>query len=224
MYLKTTVSFWASLILCCIVIVSCASSTAYFKTPNDVLKMNASVTMKNGTVREGLLTVLFEKDIETNVNLISFIPADTKAEEKLQFSDIQSYTLNGNTYVAKQVNLNTAGTNRGLFVKRLSSQNSKIQLYQLEQKYKSNPTGEDRDFFYIAVPAYSATQLIELHSSTLVPSFENKMAAFVADCSSLSAKIKNKEKGYTYNFLTATFRKVEVMKRIIQEYDACDKH
>ena len=223
MYFKKRIEFWITVLVSSVFLLSCAP-TAYFKTPNDVYKMNATVNMADGTIKNGLLTVLFENNIDTKSSLISLASPDGKTEQKINVSDIKSYMIEGNTYVRKYVNLYTAGINYILFVKQLSPENSKIKLYQLEQKYKSNNTGEDRDFYFISVPSQTTMQLIELHSSVLVPSFDEKMSAFIADCPSLLTKIKDKQKGYFYNFLTATFKKVEIMKRIIQEYNNCSQH
>ncbi|GAA4735309.1 hypothetical protein [Flavisolibacter ginsenosidimutans] len=198
---------------------SCASE--YFHTPNDLYRMKGTVYLRDGTQKQGALTVLFENGIQANPFSISLVPAGSETAEYLKFTDVAAYVINGETYVPKRINLNTAGINHDLFVKRLSDGKAKIQLYELQQKRKSSDTGEETSFYFIGVPAYSATELIELHSALLVPGFEEKMSAFVADCPALSAKIKNKEGGYVYSYLSSEYKKLEVMKRIIDEYTSC---
>jgi hypothetical protein len=193
----------------------------YFKTANDLSKTKATVYFKDGTKKEGLLTILLENGVEVYNASLSFIPAGSQTEERLDFADVAAYVVNGTTYVAKHINLYTAGINRGLFVKRLSDEKAKIQFFELEQQRKSNDTGDDRSLYFISVPAYSSTELIELHSALLVPSFETKMSAFVSDCPELAEKTRNKEKGFSYSFLSAEATKVEVMKRIVSAYNNC---
>lgn len=213
-------AFWFFAIVC---LLNLSCTAEYFHTANDVYKTKATVYLKNGTQKNGELTIQLENGVEANPAGISLMAPGSPVEEHLNFADINAYVINGVTYLPKCINLYTAGLNRGLFVKRLSDSASKILLFELEQKRKSSDTGEERSLYFVLIPSHSVTELIELHSSLLVPSFETKMSAFVADCPSLAAKIKNRENGYFYNFMTPEFKKIEVVKRIIREYEVCSR-
>ena len=215
---RTAFPFFA---LVCLLNLSCTAD--YFHTANDVYKTRATVYLKNGTQKNGALTIQLENGVEANPTAISLVAAGSQEVEYLEFADIDAYVVNGSTYLPKYVNLYTAGINHGLFVKRLSDSASKMQLFELKQRRKSSDTGEERSLYFISVPSHSATELIELHSTLLVPAFETKMSAFVADCPALATKIKSKENGYFYNFMTPEFKKIEVVKRIIREYEVCTR-
>ena len=111
---------------------------------------------------------------------------------------------------------------RLLFVRRLTPEKSKIQLYELYESGNGNPTGETRYTYYLSLPGYSPLTTINAQSSDVVPYFDEKVSKMVADCPALANKIRNREKGY---FLPAvTFdakRPGEVLLKIIKEYDQC---
>lgn len=61
-----------------------------------------------------------------------------------------------------------------------------------------------------------------LGSKNLVPNFDIKMSTIVADCPSLSNKIKTKVKGYFLpQFTLTTQSRIKVLTKIIDEYNNC---
>lgn len=203
-----------------IVFNSC-TATHYFKTPNDVYRTEGTVVMEDGTERKGLITVLFENGTDIRNQVMQFTPAGSTIAEDIAITKISYYTINGSIYYPKYLNLYTSGTNHLLFVKRLSAAGSKIQLFELHQKYKSNNTGEETVYYFITLPGSAKYETIELTSDKLVPNFDIKMSGMVADCPDLVQKIKSKKPAYNYSLVSFGPKKIEVMKRIISEYNSC---
>jgi cytochrome c-type biogenesis protein CcmE len=75
-----------------LIIFSSCSSTAYFKTPNDVNKMKGTIYMANGMVKNGLITVDYE-NYHVDYNQIRIDYADSNQGENLNFVDIISYVV-----------------------------------------------------------------------------------------------------------------------------------
>jgi hypothetical protein len=212
--LISTIVFYNSFIC------SCASSS-YFKTANDVNKIKGTVYMEDGTEKNGLITILFENGIDINSKVIHFISTGEIKEQTLKIESIKYYTIGGNSYYPKKIDLNFLGTNHLLFVKRVTEISSKIQMFELKQKFKSNNTGEEKSFYFISFPALPKYETIEINSNKLVPNFELKMKEFVTDCPDLKNKINKKQKGYSYSLLSFDSKKIAVLKKIIVEYNAC---
>jgi hypothetical protein len=208
------------IISCLLLLVSCATGH-YFKTSNDVFKINGSLFMEDGTEKKGSITILLENGPSLKNDIVHFIPADSSKEQLIPITAIQYYAINGDNYYPKYLNLYTSGVYRLLFVKRLSPANSSIQLYELQQKFKSNNTGEEATYYFISLPKFTKYEAIELNSEQLVPNFDLKMSAFIIDCPALANKIKNGQKNYTYSILSFGSKKLDIIKKIIDEYNSC---
>jgi hypothetical protein len=97
-----------------------------------------------------------------------------------------------------------------------------MQLYQLHESGGGNPTGEPRDTYYLSLPGFGPLQTINTHGEQLLPGFEEKMSALVADCPVLAKKIKSKEKDYFIPFTSFKASKhPDVLMKIITEYNQC---
>ena len=198
----------------------CVSS--YFKTPNDLYKTPATVYLDDGTEKTGDLTVQFETgfDYDYSVNLYH---KETKSTEKISFQTIKYYSINKDYYYPKQVDVRLDGKYYLLFLKRLTPENSKIQLFQLDVSSKIAASGQSDKLYFISPPTTSKFEAWNIYGKKIFPDFEYKMSSLVTDCPALADKIKSKSDGY---YLTNTpflsdQKKVEVFKRIIEEYDSC---
>jgi len=207
--------------LCCVILSSCVST--YFKTPNDVYKTPATIYLVDGTEKTGDLTVQFETgfDYDYSVNLYH---KETRNTEKISFQNIKYYKVNNDYYYPKQVDVRLDGKLYLLFVKRLTPENSKIQLFELERSYKTAATAQSDKLYFIAPPKSGQYEVWSIYGKNLFPDFEYKMSSLVADCSVLAEKIKSKQNGYY--IASASFssneKKVDVFKKIIAEYDTCN--
>jgi hypothetical protein len=201
-------------------IAGCKTSS-YFKNSNDVLKKYGTIYFINGKEKSGLISVQFETGKEAT-NYIDFLPEGEITAEKIDATTVKAYTINGDYFVPKKIDLYFTGIYNLLFVKRLTIEKSRIHLYELHQLYKSSDTGEDLYFYFISLPEHGMYDVWNTYSKNLVPYFDFKMSKIVEDCPELAEKIKSKKKGYFFpqvNF--NNFKKAAVLKKIIEEYNLC---
>jgi hypothetical protein len=207
---------------CVFIYTGCVST--YFKTPNDLYKETATVYLNDGTEKEGQLTVQLEAQF-TGDNSVTLFDKEKKQTERIPVKDINHYKIKDNYYFLKELDLDLNGVYHFLFVKRLTAENSRIQLYELSQRYKTTETGEDRKLYFISLPTSDKYEALSIYSKPLAHDFENRMSDIVKDCSSLADKIKVKTKGYYIpsapTLAFPEFKRIEVYKRIIDEYNDC---
>ena len=119
------------------------------------------------------------------------------------------------------VALDFEGTERLLFVKRLSADSSRIHLFELYQSRGQTADGSDFMGYYISLPTQGRLETWLVGGNHLVPKFDEKMSKLVEDCATLSGKIKRKDNGYYVGPFTVTVAKAKIMKRIVDEYNDC---
>lgn len=197
----------------------CASS-AYFNTPNDVHKIMGTVYMADGSVKKGLVTVSLEVR-QLSDNDISIIPEGSATAEKLDFKQIKYYSIGGDVFIPKIVDLTLNKDYHYVFLKRLTKEEDRLQFYELPQSYKSNDAGEQRYYYYFSLPYFSRYEVVDINSEKVVPGFEFKMSDCVSDCPVLATQIKTKTPGYFYSFLASRAEKLRVMNSIVKEYNEC---
>jgi hypothetical protein len=74
----------------------------------------------------------------------------------------------------------------------------------------------------LSLPSYDPLQTMNTRGIGLLPSFDQKMSAIVADCPTLAEKIRLKGKGYFLAQVTFAIKKhPEVLLKIITEYNNC---
>jgi hypothetical protein len=195
---------------------------AYFKTPNDVRKMDGDVFMKDGSVKHGKITILFEDDVAIRNRVFTFLSAGDSVETTVNIDLISAYVVSGNTYMPKNIDLYLRGVTHLLFVKRLNDAKSKMQLFELPQSSKSNERGKEMSFFYFSLPGFSAFEVVDLNSSKLIPNFDANMSELVSDCPELADKISQKLPGYFYSYMSFEAKKVAVIQKIAKEYNDCN--
>jgi hypothetical protein len=114
-------------------------------------------------------------------------------------------------------------------MKRLTPDNSKIQLYEYLDKETSYSgfrrnrvvTSLEKNY-YVQLPSEKEDGVWDIGSSKFVPNFDEKMSKIVNDCAVLSQKIANKEKGYFYPQVgSSDEERVDRLWNIINEYNKC---
>jgi len=206
------------IILISIIAIGC-KAVSYFNTPNDVFKKDGIVYMLDGTEKKGEITVMFETwhDADKFIHL-----ENAGREEKVLIDSIKAYRINDDYYFPKGITLENSDVERLLFVKRLTKVNSRINLYELYQARKQTSDGQEHFFYYISLPTQSRLEVWNISGKNLVPNFDNKMSKLVDDCPALSNKIKDKKSGYFLaQYTLSDTKKMEVLKRIIDEYNDC---
>src|SRR5258705_9967598 len=100
--------------------------------------------MLDGIEKRGKITIMFETghDADRSISLMN-----DNHEEKISIDSIKSYKINEDYYFPKIIDLEFNGSERLLFVKRLTQEKSRIQMYELHQQKKQTADGEDH-FFY----------------------------------------------------------------------------
>ena len=208
-----------ALCLSCVFICSGCVST-YFKTPNDLYRETATVYLNDGTEKDGQLTVQLE-----TASSVTLFNKEKKQTENIPIKTINYYKIKDNYYFLKELDVELNGVYHFLFVKRLTDENSKMQLYELHQRYKTTETGEDRKLYFLSLPTSGKYEAISIYSKQLTHQFEYNMSAIVKDCASLAEKIKAKTKGYYIpsapSMVFPESKRTEVYKRIIEEYNNC---
>ena len=214
--------FLAFCISCIFVCTGCVST--YFKTPNDLYRETATVYLNDGTEKKGELTIQLETEF-INENSVTLFDKGTKQTEKIPVKTIDHYKIKNSYYFLKELDMNLNGVHQFLFVKRLTNENSRIQLYELQQRYKSTETGEERKLYFISLPASGKYEALNIYSKQLSHDFEYKMSEIVKDCPSLADKIRTKTKDYYIpaapSLLFPESKRIEVYKTIIEEYNKC---
>ena len=201
-----------------IIAIGC-KAVSYFNTPNDVFKKDGIVYMLDGTEKKGEITIKFESWYGAD----KFIQLENAGrEERVLIDSIKSYRINDDYYFPKRIVLENSDQERLLFVKRLTKENSRINLYELYQARRQTSDGQEHFFYYISFPTQGTLEVWNIVSKNLVPNFDEKMGKLVEDCSVLSNKIKDRSRGYFLaQFTLSDTKKVEVLKRIIDEYNDC---
>jgi hypothetical protein len=88
-----------------------------------------------------------------------------------------------------------------LFVKKLTKDNSRINLYELYERVTNTSSNGRRTYetdsysYYIHVPG-QPDEAWNIEGRHLTPNFENKMSDLVKDCPALAEKVRRKDKGY----------------------------
>lgn len=201
--------------------------TPVFTTVNNMRLINGVVTMNDGTRYEGSITSNTE-DYRSNP-YITLTQSGSKESRRIYLSEIKFMSVRGNTYEPKVIDM---GRKQLLFVKRLTKEDSRIQLYELyEQKSRTNQTRygttstapSDEYSYYITTPSHGPQDMAwNIEGRHLTPNFEDKMSEIVKDCPSLADKIRKKEKGYFYAQISLVQEKrIETMMNIIEEYNRC---
>ncbi|HET6994688.1 MAG TPA: hypothetical protein VFI06_06885 [Chitinophagaceae bacterium] len=212
-----------------IIIESC-KPYSYFKSPNDLLNKECQIFLTDGTKIDGKLTVQFET--EHYVGKYLKVLTDEKTERNILITDIKSYKYNNEVYVPKEINLEAyeipyrdkvymPNVNNILFLKRLTNDSAKLQLFELFKSRTNSSEWGDQYDYYISFNNENRFASWSIRGSRFFPNFEEKMSKIVSDCPSLVEKIRQQINGYTARQISVDAKKNEVIKKIVEEYNNC---
>jgi hypothetical protein len=220
-----------TLLLILLVTIEGCKTYSYFNSANDLLNKDCRIFLTDGTEIDGKLTVQFETghDVDKYVKVIS----TGNTEQKILITSIKYYIYDNEFYFPKQVNLEayiipnrniiyTPNVNNMLFLKRLTGESAKLQLFELYKSRMKTPDGVEEHDYYISFKNENRFIAWSIRGSKLFPNFEEKMSAIVADCPSLAEKIKQKATGYAVRQISVDAKKNEVVKKIVEEYNKCN--
>jgi hypothetical protein len=204
---------------------SCKSPSE-FVTSNEVHWEKVNLVFRDQAKVTGKINILHENTSSLNSsynNYIQFIPEGKDSTESVDLNKISGYWFESNYYALKKLDIHMNGIYQLLFVKRLTGENSRFQLYELYESGRSNGGVDIEYIYFLSYPSCGPLDAINTRSSLLLPSFEQKMSLLVADCPSLAQKIEEKEKGYFIPLTSFNIKKhPDVLLRIIDEYNKCN--
>jgi hypothetical protein len=204
---------------------SCKSPSE-FLTPNEVHWEKVDLVYWNQTRVTGKINILHENFTSLHSSYdkyVQFIPEGKDSTGNVDINEISGYWFESIFYALKKVDIHMNGIYRLLFIKRLTDENSRIQLYELYESGSGNSAGEIEYSYFLSYPSCGPLDAINTRSSILMPSFEQKMSLLVADCPVLAQKILAKDKGYFIPLASFNIKKhPDVLLRIIDEYNKCN--
>ncbi|MEO7446009.1 MAG: hypothetical protein ABIT96_00005 [Ferruginibacter sp.] len=212
-----------------ILLASC--STPFFTSANDMRGITGNIELKDGSTVSGQITSSLSRSYTSNPYID--INETGGKKRRIFINDIKGMNVRNNYYEPKSIDQGWGSPDQVLLVKRLTKDDSRIQLYELYEqstRYNNNPRYgsssqvEDNYSYYISLPGQDPYQAWNVEGKHLTPNFEDKMSEFVKDCPALADKIKRKEKGYFYAKISLISEKrLETLMNIIQEYNDCKK-
>jgi hypothetical protein len=209
----------------CLFLFLCSCTAAYFKTPNDVSKKEATIFLNNGTQLKGKISVSLEKNFayfETPPDYIELFHDNKTPADRIPLRTITAYTIDSDYYALKLADILNNGSGHLLFVKRLTAANSRMQVYMLHQSGIANATGEESTEYFISLPTSEPYETMNVKSSRIIPDFDLKMSSLLHDCPALADKIRAKEKGYYLPAIIFNNKKrEEVFMQIANDYNNC---
>jgi hypothetical protein len=208
------------------IVLATSCNTASFTTPNNMQNMYGVLYMQDGRQLQGDITVSLENGF-TSRDYIRFAERNSRDRQRIPIDEIRGYSVRGDFYAPKMLDRGGIfGGDRMRFLKRLTKEDSRIQLYELFERRTTNNNGFTRTYneyrYYISLPTHDKYTAWDIDGRRLVPNFEDKMSEYVQDCAILADKIKRKEKGYFYAQISLSeMKRISTVLNIIDEYNAC---
>lgn len=210
------------------VFASCKSITS-FESPNSLRNMTGTLFLTNGKSVDGKLVIEMGNFFGSAVKIYADGEKDAM---KFNLGEVEGYRIRNDYYFLKEKKGGIGLGRRLSFMKRLTSENSRIHLYEDREKItetstvNGNTTTRTRyeTEYYMQLPNTEGSNVYPLDGSKFVPNFDEKMSRMVSDCSTLSQKIAAKESGYFYAQISLFKEKrADVLMNIIEEYNRCGK-
>jgi hypothetical protein len=212
-------------VLFILILLAACKPGGYIVSPNEVRKEKAILYLRNGEKINGEINIELESNSAQHTEfkpLVEILPEGKTVWQKINIVDIAAYSTDKDYYPAKNLDVDLNGTHFLMFVKRLTAEKSKIQLYELYESGRGTYTGEPKYSYFLSFPGYAPYQTINARSSQLIPGFDFKMSSMVEDCPILAKKIRSRQKDYFLSMTTFNRKMTpEVLMRIINEYDSC---
>jgi hypothetical protein len=204
------------------IIFTTACGLPYYNTVNAMNGQPASITLTNGTLLNGKMSVKMVNNYYT-ADKISFAKGTNRANVKYNLNDIKSMYINGATYYVKTIVSTTISRDVQRFVKEISQPTGRMAWYENEVVAKNNTTNvnETKLQSFVQLPNAINNEVHNIVTTKCTLNFDNKMSSYVLDCNVLAEKIKSKDKDYYYPFLVNdnSPRRKSVLLQIINDYD-----
>lgn len=197
------------------------STVRYMNSPNDLQNIPAVLYLKNGIVINGNLVV----NLNTSLTMPVSIQSQNNKKFKYTLNEINGFSIEGNYFNLNDIKSDFLESRERVFMKRLTPLNSRIVLYEHSFNTTNNINYTDkyayRSLYYIHFENDKGNEVWPLHGKKFTPLFSSKMSLIVKDCQELSDKIQNKQEGYFFPEFTGDNKQLNVMMKIIEEYNKC---
>src|ERR1700722_12010498 len=109
-------------------------SPSQFLTPNDVNREKVDLVFRDQTKVTGVINILHEYSNSSHLTYsryLQFDPVGKDSFKTIDINEISGYWFDSTYYALKKVDIHMNGIYRLLFLKRLTDEDSRIQLYEL---------------------------------------------------------------------------------------------
>ena len=215
--MKTLAKIFSGIMV--IFLISCNSS--FYNNVNDMGGQPATLYLKNGNVLNGKLEIR-SFDEFSSVQKITFSEGNTNRYQWFYPKDIEGIYFNGAKYSLELIQAMDMWNKRAYkFLKNITPNQGKMQIFEDEYTQKNSFGNIEKvTKLYIKLPNNEG--VFEAQSDRFIPNFNEKVSRYLSDCPSVSSRILNKEKEFSYAFVNqGEVQRKQVWMNIVFEYNQC---
>ena len=215
--MKTLAKIFSGIMV--IFLISCNSS--FYNNVNDMGGQPATLYLKNGNVLNGKLEIR-SFDEFSSVQKITFSEGNTNRYQWFYPKDIEGIYFNGAKYSLELIQAMDMWNKRAYkFLKNITPNQGKMQIFEDEYTQKNSFGNIEKvTKLYIKLPNNEG--VFDAQSDRFVPNFNEKVSRYLSDCPSVSSRILNKEKEFSYAFVNqGEVQRKQVWMNIVFEYNQC---
>ena len=215
--MKTLAKIFSGIVV--IFLISCNSS--FYNNVNDMGGQPATLYLKNGNVLNGKLEIR-SFDEFSSVQKITFSEGNTNRYQWFYPKDIEGIYFNGAKYSLELIQAMDMWNKRAYkFLKNITPNQGKMQIFEDEYTEKNSFGNIEKvTKMYIKLPNNEG--VFDAQSDRFVPNFNEKVSRYLSDCPSVSSRILNKEKEFSYAFVNqGEVQRKQVWMNIVFEYNQC---
>ncbi len=200
-------------------LVSC--NTSFYHNVNDMGNQPATLYLRNGQMLNGKLEIR-SFDQFSSVQKITFKENGSNVYQSFYPLDIARIYFNGANYSLEVVSAMDMWNKRAYkFLKNISPNNGRLQLFE-DEYTQQNAFGDVEKVIKLYIKLTGQNEVFDAQSDLFVPNFNEKVSRFLADCPSVSQKILNKEKDFSYAFVNqGDSQRKQVWMNITYQYNNC---
>ena len=215
--MKTLAKIFSGIMV--IFLISCNSS--FYNNVNDMGGQPATLYLKNGNILNGKLEIR-SFDEFSSVQKITFSEGNTNRYQWFYPKDIEGIYFNGAKYSLELIQAMDLWNKRAYkFLKNITPNQGKMQIFEDEYTQKNSFGNIEKvTKMYIKLPNNEG--VFDAQSDRFVPNFNEKVSRYLSDCPSVSSRILNKEKEFSYAFVNqGEVQRKQVWMNIVFEYNQC---
>ena len=215
--MKTLAKIFSGIMV--IFLISCNSS--FYNNVNDMGGQPATLYLKNGNVLNGKLEIR-SFDEFSSVQKITFSEGNTNHYQWFYPKDIEGIYFNGAKYSLELIQAMDMWNKRAYkFLKNITPNQGKMQIFEDEYTQKNSFGNIEKvTKLYIKLPNNEG--VFDAQSDRFVPNFNEKVSRYLSDCPSVSSRILNKVKEFSYAFVNqGEVQRKQVWMNIVFEYNQC---